>query len=84
MLMKDKPFKDHRAKHDVPAALPLSAVTAPQHHQPGAVCPEQAKRTGKYTVNQIPSPDHQPINITTLLLAGNPKSSQQDVHVIAI
>lgn len=58
MFMKDKPFKEHRTKQDVPAALPMSAP------------PEPAKRTGKYTENQIPSPDHEPVNTTTLLLAG--------------
>lgn len=62
----------------------MSAGTVPQHCQPGLVFPGHAERSGKYTVNQIPSPDHRPINITTLLLAGNPKSSHQDVNVIAI
>lgn len=73
MLLEDNPslVKEHRPKHDVPAAVPMSAVTASQHHQHGVVFPEHAK-IGKYTINHIPSPDHEAVNITTLLLAGNP------------
>lgn len=44
-----------RAAHhhsDATAALPVSAVTAPRHHQPGVFFPEVAKRSGNYTVTQ--------------------------------